>query len=94
VDQVHEIELRALPTLMASPGGDADYKAMRNSIISLYREVPGRPLGAIDCLRHMTADAGNFFIFLKKSNFHTLSPHDGGACYFFFKKSPIYTDLL
>jgi hypothetical protein len=90
MDQVHEIERRALPSLMASPGTDADYKAMRNSIISLYREVPGRPLGAIDCLRHMTADAGKFFSFFLAANFHKLSAYDGGCRQFFVDKSHLH----
>ena len=54
--QVHAIERRALPDLTSSSEATPSYIAMRDRIISLYRDMPGRPLHAQDCLRHLAAD--------------------------------------
>ena len=56
MNAVDEIEQRALPDLTASPGAIEQYKSLRNRMISLYRDIPGRPLDAVDCLRHLAAD--------------------------------------
>lgn len=56
-DRVHDIEQRALPDLTSSPAASSHYISLRNRMISLYRDIAGRPLEAIDCLRHLAADA-------------------------------------
>lgn len=53
---VDDIEQAALPDLTSSAQACSEYVALRNGIISLYRDIPGRSLQAVDCLRHR-ADA-------------------------------------
>lgn len=56
--QVHDIERQALPDLTSSAEAISCYISLRDRMISLYRDVPGRPLHAVDCLRHLASDPG------------------------------------
>ena len=50
------IEEQALPELTCSAEAIACYISLRDRMISLYRDVPGRPLLAVDCFRHLASD--------------------------------------
>jgi hypothetical protein len=54
MEEVHDIERQALADLTSSPDDSSKYLSLRNRIISLYRDIPGRPLAAMDCIRHFT----------------------------------------
>ena len=53
MDHVDDIEQAALPDLTSSPQACLHYVALRNGIVLLYRDIAGRRLEAIDCLRHL-----------------------------------------
>ena len=61
LDSVSDIERKALPEFFdgrSATKTPAAYLAMRNMIVSTYREQPGLHLSVTECRRHLAADVG------------------------------------
>ena len=59
VDDVHDIERRALPEYFGSGTAlktSESYKQARNFIVSMYREQPSLYLSVTECRRHLALD--------------------------------------